>query len=231
VIDFTQLTEELAKDYQVVVVEPFGYGQSEDTKKERSVENLTKEIHTALSTLGIKEYHLMGHSISGVYSLEYIKEYPDEVKSFIGIDSSLPAQGDADNNQEGMVRFLGKSGLYRLLVNASPDLLNVPPVSKEQQEQFKEISLKNIGSDATTHEGKSMAENFKKTEAINYPKNLPVLYFLASESVDPDDQWVPIHEKMIKNSEHSEIKIYEGSHYLHHTKAKEIANDVKAFLK
>ncbi|MHC5229725.1 alpha/beta hydrolase [Enterococcus sp. LJL99] len=230
VLDFSPLTNELAKNYRVVVVDPFGYGQSDDTDKERSVENLTKELHSTLSELDIHDYHLMGHSISGVYSLDYINTYPDEVKSFIGIDSSLPAQGGADDNQEGGIELLGKSGLYRLLVGLDPTMLNPPTLTDEQLEQFKYISLKNIGSKATVNEGKEMAENFKKTEPLSYPNELPVLYFLASESVDPDESWLSIHENMIKDSKKAEIKIYEGSHYLHHTKSNEIAREVKNFL-
>lgn len=47
VLDFQPLVSELSKEYKVVVVEPFGYGLSDDTNKLRSVENLTSELHQA----------------------------------------------------------------------------------------------------------------------------------------------------------------------------------------
>lgn len=231
VIDFKPLTDELLKEFKVVVVEPFGYGLSEDTAKERTIENLTEELHDALSQLGMTHYSLIGHSISGVYSLDYITKYPDEVESFIGIDSSLPSQEGADDNPTGTLRFLGKSGLYRQLVKASPEMLSLPPVEDKLAEQFTYISLKNMGNKATMAEGEEMTETFEKTKKLSYPKDLPVLYFLASESVEPDDKWLPIHEDMLKDSMYSDIKIYEGSHYLHHTKSEEMAKDISEFLK
>lgn len=231
IIDFKPLTDELKKDFRVVVVEPFGYGLSDDTTKERSVENLTKEIHTALKSKGIDDYTLMAHSISGIYSLEYIKKYPKEVNAFIGIDSSLPSQGNADDNGEAMIKFLSSSGLYRVLATVSPDLLSVPEdLDNKLAEQYKYISFKNIGSTATINEAKSMPENFSKTKGIDYPKNFPVLYLLATESTDPDPSWEKIHQEMIEGNKQAELKILEGDHYLHHTKAKEIAEDTKQFL-
>lgn len=39
-IDFAPLIKELSKSYKVVMVEPFGYGWSEETKRKRTVEML-----------------------------------------------------------------------------------------------------------------------------------------------------------------------------------------------
>ncbi|MGX7024065.1 alpha/beta fold hydrolase [Vagococcus hydrophili] len=231
VIDFKQLTDELEKTYQVVVVEPLGYGLSDDTKKERSVDNLVEEVHAVLESKGIKKYTLMAHSISGVYSLEYIQKYPNEVEAFVGIDSSLPSQGKGDDNQEGVISFLSHSGLFRLFADTDEGMLNLPNVTPGLKEQYKYLSFKNIASNGTMNEAKAMPENFKKTKAINYPEALPVMYFLATESTEPDADWLKIHKDMIKNSQKSEIKILEGGHYLHHTKAKEISEMTQAFLK
>ena len=231
VLDFQPLVNELSKEYKVVVVEPFGYGLSDDTDKLRSIENLTSELHQALEQLNISSYHLVGHSISGVYSLAYINEYPNEVKSFIGIDSSLPDQGGAEDNQGGTIKLLSQSGIYRLLADADPSFLNGPKLSEKDAEQFKYISLKNIGNNATMNEGEEMQKNFDKVAKLTYPVQLPVLYFLASESVEPDEKWVPLHENAIKNSHKSEIKILEGGHYLHHTQSKKMVETITSFFK
>lgn len=230
IIDFKPLIDELEKNYRVVAVEPFGYGLSDDTDKERSVENLTEELHEVLAKQGITKYTLMGHSISGVYSLEYINKYRTEVEAFIGIDSSLPSQGGAEDTQSGTISLLSKSGLFRLLASSNPAMLNIPNVGDELSEQYKYIALRNMGSEATMNEGKSMLEIFNKTATIQYPKEMPVLYFLATESVNPDENWLKIHQDMVKNSEKADIKIIEGGHYLHHTQAKLLAEDTLSFL-
>ncbi|KUP25380.1 alpha/beta hydrolase [Paenibacillus sp. DMB5] len=230
IIDFKQLIDELDKNYRVIAIEPFGYGLSEDTDKERSVENITEEIHEVLVKQGITKYTIMGHSISGVYSLEYIHKYPDEVEAFIGIDSSLPSQGDGTDNNAEAIELLSKSGLFRLFSKMNPDMLNIPDVGAELGKQYKYLSLKNIGSKATINEGKAMSENFKKTAELQYPKNMPVLYFLATESMDANDNWLKIHQDMVKDSDKSAVKIIEGEHYLHHAHSKQLAELTAAFL-
>ena len=90
-LDFEPLIDELAKNNKVVVVESFGYGWSDITDKERTVENMVEETRTALKKLNIKgPYILMPHSISGIYSMYYANRYPEEIKAIIGIDPTLP---------------------------------------------------------------------------------------------------------------------------------------------
>ncbi|MGG3859238.1 hypothetical protein ABET41_14920 [Metabacillus fastidiosus] len=47
-LDYEPLINEMAKDNRIVVVETFGYGWSDVTNKERTVENIVEEIRTAL---------------------------------------------------------------------------------------------------------------------------------------------------------------------------------------
>src|SRR4030095_33917 len=57
-IDFKPLVEELSPNYKVVVIEPFGYGLSDITEKERTIENIVEEIHECLQQLNINRYTL-----------------------------------------------------------------------------------------------------------------------------------------------------------------------------
>lgn len=230
VIDFTQLTAELAKTYKVVVVEPFGYGLSDDTAKERTMENISKEIHQGLADLKIERYTLMGHSISGIYSLDYINRYPDEVTAFVGIDSSVPDQPGGEDNQGESLRLLNQSGIYRLLTKISPEVLTYPNVSQELKEQFRMISLKNLGSQSNVSESKQMKANFETAKKLSYPKTLPVLFLLASASEADTAGWVSLHEEMLKGLEKGQLEILEGEHYLHHTKSAEIAALYQRFM-
>ncbi len=89
-IDFKPLINEFKKDFRVVVVEPFGYGFSEETLKERTVENIVDETRMALKKARIDgPYILMPHSISGVYAQYYASAYPKEVESIIMLDTTL----------------------------------------------------------------------------------------------------------------------------------------------
>jgi 2-hydroxy-6-oxonona-2,4-dienedioate hydrolase len=95
-LDFKPLIEELSPFYKVLVIEPFGYGLSDETEKERSTANIVSEIHSALQQLQINRFLFMGHSIAGIYGLDYVNKYPGEVSAFVGIDTSVPTQDGTD---------------------------------------------------------------------------------------------------------------------------------------
>ena len=46
----------LSEHFTVITIEPFGYGLSDGTDKERSIENISEEL-PCLETLGYPEYH------------------------------------------------------------------------------------------------------------------------------------------------------------------------------
>lgn len=125
VLDFEPLVNELAKNHKVVVVESFGYGWSNVTNKERTVENIVEEIRTALKSNIEGPYILMPHSISGIYSMYYANAYPDEVKAVIGIDFTLPQVleyfGESAPTMSEYMRYVSPTGIARLALYIIPD--------------------------------------------------------------------------------------------------------------
>lgn len=227
-LDFKPLIDQLSPHYKVVVVEPFGYGLSDVTDKPRTVDNITNEIHEALQQLKINKYILMGHSISGIYGLDYVNKYPNEVTAFAGIDSSFPTQPTEVMDTES-VSILQKSGFYRLLVKLNPTQIMTPDVDEATKEQIKMITLKNMMNPDIVSEAQLLPTNFKAVQGLQFPKNLPVIFFLVKD--DPDiKNWTAQHEEQIKNSLHGKIILLEGTHYLHYTQSKVMADDLKSFM-
>ncbi|WCT56945.1 alpha/beta hydrolase [Paenibacillus kyungheensis] len=227
-LDFKPLIEQLSADYKVVVVEPFGYGLSDITDKPRTVDNITNEIHEALQQLKINKYILMGHSISGIYGLDYVNKYPNEVTAFAGIDSSFPTQPTEVMDTES-VSLLQKSGFYRLLVKLNPSQIMTPDVDDNTKQQIKMITLKNLMNPDIVSEAQLLPTNFKAVQGLQFPKNLPVIFFLVQN--DPDiKNWTTQHEEQIKNSLHGKVVLLDGTHYLHYTQSKAIADDLRSFM-
>jgi len=99
-IDFKPLINEFKKDFKVVVVEPFGYGFSDATSKERTVENIVYETRSALKEVKIDSpYILMPHSISGVYAQYFASVYPKEVEAIVMLDSTLVSDNLIENGK------------------------------------------------------------------------------------------------------------------------------------
>ncbi|KMY49709.1 alpha/beta fold hydrolase [Peribacillus loiseleuriae] len=229
-LDFEPLVKELSLYYKVVVIEPFGYGLSDVTEKERTMDNMVNEIHEALQSLNIDRYILMGHSISGIYGLDYVNKYENEVSAFVGIDSSVPTQGGTDDPfPSGTYKLLKKSGFSRLLMKLTPDQLVAPTVDDETREQIRILTLKNMFNPNILSEGGHFSPNFKAAENLTFPKNLPVIFFLQANDTETEG-WIPLHEEQVKDSVHGKVMTFEGGHYLHHTRSKEIVENFRAYM-
>jgi len=230
-LDFKLLIDQLSPFYKVVAIEPFGYGLSDETEKERTTENIVGEIHEALQQLNINRYIFMGHSITGIYGIDYVNKYPNEVTAFVGIDSSVPTQPGMDVKFPlKKLELLKKSGFLRLMMNLGADPYTGLAFDEKTVEQMKMISFKNMNNDTTLNEMDHISSNFKGAQGLTFPKDLPLLLFVQSDNQDVAG-WIPLHEGQIKDSVHGKVITMDGSHYLHHTKFKEIAENVRTFMK
>ncbi|KAJ0072270.1 alpha/beta hydrolase [Bacillus altitudinis] len=229
VLDFKPLVDELSPYYRVVVIEPFGYGLSDDTDKVRTSQNIVDEIHECLQKLNIKKYTLMGHSISGIYGLEYVNQYEKEVQAFVGIDTSVPKQ-ETDELPVSSLQLLHQSGFYRLIVKMNPEQLVMPKVDDQTKAQIKMLTFRNFLDESQASEAENFRNNFKNAQRLHFPKKLPVAFYLADQTEKETPNWKPMHEELLKNVDHGKVVTFKGGHYLHHTKSKEIADDVREFL-
>ncbi|WP_028595300.1 alpha/beta fold hydrolase [Paenibacillus assamensis] len=229
-LDFKLLIEELSPFYKIVVIEPFGYGLSDGTEKERTTDHIVSEIHEALQQLNMEQYILMGHSIAGIYGLDYVHKYPNEVRAFVGIDTSVPTQPGMDVTFPlKTFSFLKHSGLLRLMMNVSGDAYDGLPFHDQTKEQMRMISLKNAYEATILNELKHLSTNFKEAQSLTFPKDLPLLLFIQGNN-PPVEGWLPLHEEQIKDAVHGKVIPLDGGHYLHHTQSKEIAKQFRAFM-
>jgi len=237
VLDFEPLITQLSADYKVVVVEPFGYGWSDLTDKERSVETIISELRAALSKANIEgPFILMPHSVSGIYATYYAKQYPDEVSAIIGIDPTLPKALSYYKEDlpaiPTFVKFLAPSGLARIAISLTPESLisdnEINAYSKHNLEQQKALSARVAYNKTVLNESKDLEKNIKDTKDFLFPADLPVLIFDSNpDGKEVSSKFYQIYLNGLKNKS---VIYMEGHHYLHWTKATEIANDTKDFL-
>jgi pimeloyl-ACP methyl ester carboxylesterase len=237
IIDFMPLAERLSKDYKVVILEYFGYGFSDTTKKERSNENIVSEIRSALNKLEISgPYILMPHSISGIYSMYYAINYPNEVEAIIGIDESIPNQTkiNKDADMSPNLTLLNTTGIIRdityLLPSADNGMNKNNYYSAEQVKVSKMATTWNSVNVSVINEFNMVNTNTKELYDVKYPNDLPVLAMLSKDSEDDDKEWLPLHEELISNPVKQKVETLNGGHYLHWTNADKIAEMTKEFI-
>ncbi len=229
-LDFKRLIDELSPYYKVVAIEPFGYGLSDRTDKERNTDNIISEIHEALQQLNIDRYTLMGHSITGIYGMAYVNKYPDEVRAFAGIDTSVPTQAGMDVEFPiTTFKLLKHSGFARLMLKLGSDPYAELPFDEETKEQMRMITLKNMYNKSTLNEMVNISSNFKDAQHLTFPRELPLILFVDGGNTS-NEGWIPLHEEQAQNSVHGKIMTFEGGHYLHHLRYKEIAENFRNFM-
>lgn len=229
-LDFQPLISELDKKYRVIAVEPFGTGLSDQTSSPRTAKNIAREVHEALRYLGVDRYVLMGHSIAGIYALEYSSLYADELIAFVGIDSSVPGQPGWDEPAptDGLAA-LRDLGILRVLAAVSGDPYAGMPYDEHTKEQMRLLTTKNSTEPTLLDEMNRTAANFASVRSMTFPASLSVLLFVRRDDQDVPG-WLALHEKQAATVERGKVIVLEGEHYLHHTRSAEIGTDTTAFL-
>lgn len=174
VLDFEPLVAELAQDHRVIVVEPFGYGLSDGTDQPRTTENIVSETHSALQQLGVDEYVLMGHSIAGLYGIQFANRYPDEVRAFVGIDSSVPGQPGSDTELPvGLFGVAKNLGLARLIASIRGTGYDEAVYSEEARAQIALLTDRNTLSPTYLNAMSLLPVNFRDALGTTFPKTFP----------------------------------------------------------
>ena len=229
-LDFEPLVADLAQDHRVIVVEPFGYGLSDGTDRARTTDNIVEEIHEALQALEVDRYVLMGHSIAGLYAIEYANRYADEVTAFVGIDTSVPGQPNMDTVfPTGLLGAAKNLGLIRLVAHASGDGLDGLDYDDDTREQMSLLSNRNSLTPTYLDEMNRIRTNFADAAGTGFPPGLPLLLFVvADNAANPD--WIDLHERQAADVDDGTVIPLDGEHYLHHTHAPEIADGFRRWV-
>ena len=227
-LDFTPLVNNLKKDYRVVVIEPFGYGLSSQTKRPRTSDNMVEEIHEVTKQLKLDSFILMGHSISGIYSLNYANTYPEQLKAFVGIDTSTSNQPWPGFN-DGVITFVQKAGILRAITKLNPEASQVKSLDAKTNEQIRLLTMKNGGNETVRNEGQELKGSFELANKQTFPKNLPVLLFVVKDDSEVAG-WLELHQKQVEHLDKGKVIELTGTHYLHHTQSERIGEEVRGFL-
>ena len=247
VLNFRPLASYLAHYYKVVTVEPFGYGVSDETNRERSVENIAEELHEVMKALGIDNYVLAAHSMGGAYALWLMNQYPGEVKAFVGIDTTVPeAKKYVDDALVGYAvgtgtRFLNESGINRLLLAFDqerflPENENYQYTNAEKK-IFNILILNRSFTNNMKDELLLSGENLNKVLTLAIPDDVPAYQFVSLhndrllESFGaPEDTWTHYHE-ILTNNPKSRLERHAAPHELHQKITKEMAINIDEWLR
>jgi pimeloyl-ACP methyl ester carboxylesterase len=232
-IDFAPLIRELDA-FDVVVVEGFGYGYSDLGVGERTIENITAELHEVLAKLQVDEpVILIGHSVGGVYARYYANAYPEEVAAIVGIDPMAATTSSLDEGTPSIVDSVqAATGLVRVVTTIAPDLVQPPGTAYTADERRRTAVMTNwnYGNASVSDEWSRIGANSTKAAMHPFATDLPVLEILSGDSVTMMPEWLPNHEAELKGVTTHELHVLEGTHYLHRTQSPALARLISGFV-
>lgn len=182
-----QMTKDLEKDNLVVFVDRAGYGFSDDTDNEMTLEYIVEDYRKALKNAGIKApYILMPHSIGGAYANYWVSKYPDEIEGIVFVDGSQLCD-DAFKEEPGykvglgdqFLATLAKMGMSRYVLR---DYNYQYPSNYSEEEQYlgDALSLMTLDSIAPVSESGLLAENAQNAFKQIVTNDVPKVYICAS---------------------------------------------------
>lgn len=197
-ITMQKMTAALESDNQVIFIDRAGYGISDDTTQNMTVENIVEGYRTALKNAGIKApYVLMPHSIGGVYATFWESKYPDEVEAVAIIDGTEleaipPDEQDNDNDEAALYYRLVKCG-----IGGTGNMLLkhfLPPkewLSDDEQKAEYAMALMTYDSRALLSESEQESRNINTAWEAIVTNDIPKIYistaYFTAEDIEADD--------------------------------------------
>lgn len=246
---FKPLAQALESDFNIVIVEPLGYGLSELTEIDRTVHNMNEDLNHVLDTLKIEECVLLVHSISGVYGLNFIYDYPEKVKGFIAVDNTVYAEELAESMEwekeyalQGIKEFQNLRASFpsiEAFQNALrmdtekygatlPKIVGYTYPDSDKEEYIQAYSMSN--NDTIKSEVNHMEESLLSIKDKKFPDSLPVLTMICSENVESMPVWETAHREQL-NFESGNHQLYavKGGHYIWYTNLSEVVQHIQAW--
>lgn len=182
-----QMTKELEKDNQVIFVDRAGYGFSDDTENEMTLEYIVEDYRKALKNAGVKApYILMPHSVGGAYANYWASNYPDEIEGIVFVDGSqlcATAFEEESAYKVGLgdrcLATLAKMGMSRYVLR---DYSYQYPDNFSEEEQYlgDALTFLTLDSIAPVSEAGLLAENSQNAFNTIVTNDIPKLYICAS---------------------------------------------------
>ena len=248
VLEYRPLYRRLSDTYKIAVVEKSGYGMSESTDTERTVENMVNESREALRLAGINPpYVLAAHSYSGFEAIYWANTYSDEVKAVLSIDMGLPdtaaEMGRAMSEEKRrainektkkLYSKIQKRGFFaRLVKKFSVDatgMISSDNLNDEEKKLYADLFYKNISNKEMFEENMHLVSNAEKAGATGMLK-VPA-YFYISDFKAPMKQgsW---KEYAVKYAEEigADYTLTDKGHNMYTKIPDEMAGNFKNFLK
>ena len=196
-----QMTACLEADNKIVFIDRAGYGLSDDTANEMTLEYIVRDYRKALKNAGIEgPYILMPHSIGGAYATYWESNYPEEIEAIVFVDGSELC-ADAFNEEPvkevtigaKALESLAKMGFSRYVLRKYN--YHLPEnYSDEEQKLSDAMMLMTLDSIAPVSESGLIAPNAQAAFNGIVTNDIPKLYICSSIGIQTREELLEYFE-------------------------------------
>ncbi len=237
ILDFKSLYSLLSDDYQIVVVEKFGYGYSDVVDRNRDIDSILEDTRTALVLAGLKApFVLCPHSMSGLEALYWANKYPDEVTAIIGLDMAVPQYYENVKINIPLMKlasYAANIGVTRLIPSISEsEAIKHGTLTEYEKEIYRAIFYSRTATSTMIQETEYVQNNAKIIEEMGIT-SVPMYLFVSNGTGGTgfdEETWRQIPQKYIKMAADAKIMELNCPHYVQDYEYVLIAEEIKAYL-
>lgn len=142
--------DEISKSHQIILLDLPGHGQSKNLAEVHTMELMAEAVHQTLTELGVGNPVFVGHSMGGYVTLAYADLFPDQIRSFILLNSSTLPDSPEKKQQRLKAVETAEKNLDTLIKMSIPTLFaeknleNLKPQIEFTKELARETSLQGV---------------------------------------------------------------------------------------
>ncbi len=238
-LDFKPLWSRLVSDFTIVVIERPGYGWSDSSASDKSIDTLLEHSRQCLSMCNISgPYTLVAHSMSGLEALYWAQKYPLEVNAIIGLDPCVPDAVQLlpipSTFKLRMMYWMAMIGVPRLMpksqIKTTFPLLNLSELDETEQQQYMHIFHRNGFSKDMLKEVYSLHANATVVNNYDIPAFVPAYFFMSNEQNNNILGWENAMTSYLSNFNTKHFVKLDTHHYVHYIHADFICSEIKRFM-
>ncbi len=173
--------------------------------------------------------------MSGIETLYWAQQYPEEVSAIIGLDMAVPAAYEDYQINMPMLKlsqFAAHSGIIRLLPGvAESEAMKYGTLTEEEKEIYKAVFFSRTATTTMMNEVGSIKENAKVVEAAGIPE-VPMLFFVSNGIGTgwEEEAWRNYQKDYIQEVSNGRLVELDCSHYVHDHEYELIAEEMADFI-
>jgi len=219
------ISAELAKKHQVICIDLFGHGKTENNGYIHTMENQANMVKTVLNYLRLRKYILVGHSMGGYVSLAFAKLFPLTIKGLCLLNSTaLPDTAEKKTHRDRAIKAVKQN--YKTFVRVA-----IPMFFSEENRKIFIPEIKQITTEAlqispqgiiASLEGMKIRKNYT---SIYKNSTFPIQLIIGKQDPALD------YASLIKQTKNTKVNVVEfpDGHMSYIENRKEVITAVTSF--